>query len=51
MTTNEMYFLILILVAFCGLGIFFVIETIIYRRSLRRIGYLPYEEPHDGQHH
>lgn len=51
MTTNEMYYLILILAVFCGLGIFLVIETIIYRRSLPRIGHLPYDEPHDGQHH
>ncbi|SKA09742.1 hypothetical protein SAMN02745126_03484 [Enhydrobacter aerosaccus] len=46
MTTHEMYYLILVLAAFCGLGVFLVVETIVYRRSLPRIGYLPHDKPH-----
>ncbi len=45
MTTHEMYYLILVLVAFFGLGLFLAIETIVYRRSLGRIGHLPQGKP------
>lgn len=46
MTTNEMYYLILVLASFCGLGLFLALETVIYRRSLSRIGHLPHDKPH-----
>jgi hypothetical protein len=36
MTTNEMYYLILVCAAFAGLGFFLAVETLVYRRSLSR---------------
>jgi hypothetical protein len=36
MTTNEMYYLIMVCAAFAALGLTMGIETAIYRRSLSR---------------
>ena len=36
MTTNEMYYLILVCAAFLGFGFFLAVETLIYCRLLAR---------------
>jgi hypothetical protein len=38
MTINETYYLVIVCVAFAGLGLFLATETLLYRRSLRRTG-------------
>jgi hypothetical protein len=40
MTINEAYYLVVVCVAFAGLGLFLAAETLLYRRSLRRTGRL-----------
>jgi len=36
MTTNEMYYLILVCAAFLALGSVLAVQTLVYRRSLAR---------------